>query len=529
MAVLLGLLLTACSPTTEPAGGTDGPHPVVIALPSPWAGPNELIAGGSREDQDIRDQLLLHLFEERPDFSTGPPSFAPDLAESVEWSADHRRATVRLRPDVRWSDGAPVTAEDVVWTWRAQTDPQVGWRYAQSKERIASVSARDRRTVVFAFDGVYPAQMSDLNEGAVLPRHVWGALPFDRWRDDPDWFSRHLVGDGPFRLAAWTPGESVVLAAAPDCRGEGCPSLERVVFRVVPEAAARIAQLEAGALDYVAGIEPADAVRLAGTPGIRIARFWHRRYDYLAWNLTREPFSDRELRRAMTLGIDRQALVDALWRGFARISTSPVPAHVWAANGSFEPWPYDPSAARARLAALGWEDRDGDGVRERSGRRLAFELAVNGGNRLRGDTAVMIQSQLAAIGAEVSVETLDFHALVDRLDAHDFDAALGAWNIDTSLDLWYAFHTDAITDGYNSGGYSDPEVDRLIEATRRAPDAAALRAPLLRIQEILHRDQPYTFLVEPFGLDAHRERLLGPEPSALGSFRNLSSWRLSGD
>lgn len=530
-AALLGVLLAACSPTSGPAGEAEevAAAPVAVALPSPWAGPNELIAGGSREDQDIRDQLLLHLFEERPDFSTGPPSFEPEIAESIEWSLDRRRATVRLRTDALWSDGTPVTAEDVAWTWRAQTDPAVGWRYAQSKERIESVTALDDHTVVFTFFEVYPAQMTDLNEGAVLPRRAWAELPFERWREDPDWFAAHLVTDGPFRLAEWAPGERVLLAAAPDCAAPRCPSLEQVVFRVVPEAAARIAQLEAGALDYVAGIEPADAVRLANRPDIRIARFRHRRYDYLAWNLFREPFSDRRVRRAMTLGIDRQALVDTLWNGFAEISLSPVPAYVWAANDALEPWPYDPPAARALLSDAGWEDEDGDGVRQRRGRPLSFELMVNGGNRLRTDAAVMIQSQLAAVGAEVRVRSLDFHALVDRLDAHDFDAALGAWNIDTSLDLWYAFHTEAITDGYNSGGYSNPEVDRLIDAARRAPDAAALLSPLLRIQEILHRDQPYTFLVEPSGIDAHRSRLLGPRPSALGSFRDLSSWRLSED
>ena len=530
--LLWGLLL-ACGPTSAPRGETPTAGPVVIALPGAWSGVNELVAGGSRADQDVRDQLFLHLFEEQPDFAEGPPTFAPSLAESIEWSTDRLHATVRLRRDATWSDRRPVTSEDVAWTWRAQTHPAVAWRYRQSKERIEAVEALDPHTVRFTFRAAYLAQMTDLNEGAVLPRHAWGELPFERWREDPDWFARRLVTSGPFHVADWLPGERIVLAPSPTCRAgphprpTRCPALDRVVFRVVPDAAARIAQLEAGALDYVADVAPEDAARLSRRPDLEIERFWHRRYDYLAWNLAREPLGDREMRRALTLAIDRRALVDGLWRGFARIAVSPVPTSVWAAHPDLEPWPYDPGAARELLERRGWRDGDGDGVRERDGQRLSFELAVNGDNRQRADAAILIQAQLARVGVEAHVRLLDFHALVERLDVHDFDAALGAWGIDTSLDLWYAFHSQAITEGYNSGGYSNREVDRLIDAARRAHDPAALLQPLRRIQEILHRDQPYTFLVEPLGLDVHRRRVKGVDPSALGSFRDLASWRTS--
>jgi peptide/nickel transport system substrate-binding protein len=525
---LLGCLLLACAPVAESTRSDAAT--VVIALPAPWSGVNELVAGGSREDQDIRDQLLLHLFEEQPDFADGPPSFTPALARSIEWSDDRLVATVSLRPEARWSDGRPVTAEDVAWTWRAQTDAAVGWRYSQSTERIRTVEAVDPRTAVFTFSSAYPAQTADLNEGAILPRHVWGELPFERWREDPDWFTRHLVASGPFRLAEWTPGERVVLEPNPTCPVPACPpALGRVVFRVVTEAAARIAQLEAGALDYVANLAPDEAARLARHPEIEIERFHHRRYDYLVWNLAREPFTDRQVRRALTLAIDRQALVDTLWRGFARVAVSPIPSSVWAVHPDLAPWPYDPATSRQLLAAAGWRDRDGDGTRDRGERRLTFELAVNGDHRLRADAAVMIQAQLARVGVEARIRSSDFHGLVDRLDAHEFDAALGAWGIDTSLDLWYAFHSEAIDEGYNSGGYAEPEVDRLIEQARRASEPQALLAPLHRLQELLHRDQPYTFLVEPLGLDARRRRVQGARPSALGSFRDLRSWRISAD
>ncbi len=516
------LLLVACGRAPE-ARGPSGT--LVVALAADIAGVNELVSGGSRPTQDVLDQLFLHLFREGAD-PGGPPRFAPELASDLAWSPDGLVATVRLRPDVVWSDGVPVSAADVRFTWRAQTSPAVAWRYAESKERILEVEVVDPRTVRFRFASPYASRWADLNEGAILPAHVWGRLPFAQWAGGEDWFRRHLVVDGPFALAEWRPGERLLLARNPRFHVAERPRLERVVFEILPDPDLAAGRLRRGEVHYLPAIAPREARRLAANAAAALEVYPHRRYDYLAWNCARPLFAAPAARRALTLAIDRQALVEALWQGYARVAVGPIPSAVWAAHPALSPWPYDPAGAAAELERLGWRDGDGDGVRERAGSPFHFVLAVNGDNRQRLDAAVMIQEQLRRIGVEAEVSALDFNALVERLDAHDFDAALGAWGIDTSLDLSYAFHSRSIDEGYNSGGYANPEVDRLIDEVGRATSPEEIRPRLHRLQEILHEEQPYTFLWEPVGLDARSARVRGARPSSLGSFVGLEDWWL---
>ena len=217
-ALLLAVYLTACGPAPqEPddargaptAGGT-----LVIATQNDIAGVNELVSGASSFTQEVIERMYLDLFEEQPDFTEHPPSFEPNLAESAEWSDDRLTLTVRLRDGVTWSDGVPLTAEDVRWSWQAQTSPGVAWAYAQSKESITDVEVVDDLTVRFHFSHAYATQMSDVNEGVVLPRHVWSELPFEEWPESEAWFRQHLVVSGPFRLASWRPQEEIVLELA---------------------------------------------------------------------------------------------------------------------------------------------------------------------------------------------------------------------------------------------------------------------------------------------------------------------------
>lgn len=510
--------------TTErpTAGGT-----LVIAAVTDVQGFNDLVSSDHRATAEVIEQLYLRLFAEQPDYEQHPPTMKPALAEAWEFSPDRKLLTVRLREGLRWSDGAPITAEDVRFTWQAQVSPEVAWNYSFVKDAIEEVAAVDRRTVRFRFREAYATQLLDANEGVILPRHVWGQLPFADWRRRADWFRDHLVVSGPFRLASWRPAQELVLEANPSYFEPERPRLARVVYRIVPDSASQLAQLEAGAVDFVASLPAAEAERIRRHPQLQLLTYWNRQYDYLCWNLRRPLFAEAEVRRALTLAIDRQALIDTIWRGHARPSLSPILSSIWAHNRSLEPWPYDPAEARRLLAAHGWADRDGDGVLERDGRPFVFELTTNAGNRIRADAAVMIQAQLAKVGVAVEPRTLDQNTLTQKNLAHDFDATLSGWAIDTALDLRAFFHSAEAAGGYNFGGYSNPEVDRLIDAVRREVDLAAAKPLFDRIQEILHLEQPYTFLWEPQRLVGARRNLRDAQPNALGSTFNLAEWWLA--
>ncbi|MCZ7649902.1 MAG: ABC transporter substrate-binding protein [Thermoanaerobaculia bacterium] len=522
---LVALALSGCGRDRRPvasAGGT-----LVAATLTDLQGVNELVSADNRFTGEILEQLFPRLLEEQPDFESGPPSFAPRLAESWVRSADGREIVFRLREGLTWSDGVPLTAEDVRFTYEAQTSPAVAWSYAHVKDAIESVDVLDPRTVRFRFREVYATQLLDANEGGILPKHVWGARPFASWRENADWFRDHLVVSGPFRLASWRPAQEIVLERNPRYFEPGLPRLDRVVFRVVPDQGAQLAQLQGGGLDFVLGVPPARATEIEADPALELLRFWNRQYDYVAWNTRRPLFADPAVRRALTLGIDRQGLVDALWYGQARPAVSPVLSTSWAFKRGLEPWPYDPAEAGRLLEAAGWVDRDGDGVREKEGRRFAFDLVTNAGNRVRVDAAVMIQAQLARVGIEVRPRPLDLNTLNERALAHEFDAILSGWGIDTSMDLRFAFHSEEAEGGYNFGGYANPEVDRLIDSVRRQADLEAAKPLFDRLQEILHEEQPYTLLWEPRRLAAARSTLRDAQPNALATFFRLEEWWLA--
>ena len=499
----------------------------MVATTVDLGGVNELTTGGTRFHHEVIDLLFHGLLEEQADFAEHPPTFAPSLAESWQRSEDGRRIVFRLRADARWSDGAPITAEDVVFSHGAQISDQVAWAYADSKDAIEEVVALDARTVAVRFREPYPHQLVDANDGVVLPAHAWSALPLSEWRRAGDWFRDHLVTSGPYRLVSWRPGVELTLERNPHhWPSPGAAGPERVVFRVVPDPAALVEQLLAGAFDFFDGLSPLDAERVAHAEGLRVIASDARQFDYLAWNLRRPPFDDARVRRALTLAIDRQALVDALLHGYARVAAGPIPARFWARDRALEPWPYDPAAARALLAEAGFRDADGDGVVERGGRPFAFEVSTNAGNRVRSDALVLIQEQLARVGVAAVPRTFEIHALTERNRAGDFDATLSGWAIDTTLDLRPYFHSREIReDGWNFVGYSNAELDGLLDATRRAGDLPATLPLYARIQRILHEEQPYTFLWEPQRLTAARTAIADLEVTPLSALRGLPRWR----
>jgi peptide/nickel transport system substrate-binding protein len=527
--VLLAVLsLPGCERRSEPgsAKGSGAPHrggTLVVAWTAEPGGVNELTNGINQLNGELNSQFFLHLLEEQPDFEKHPPTFRPQLARSFEWSRDHKTLTFRLRENVVWSDGVPVTADDVRFTWQAQIDPAIAWDSSFMKAAITDVEVVGSHVVRYHFARAYAKQLLDVNEGPILPKHVWGQLPFAQWRDSADWFKQHVVSDGPFLLGSWKQQQEIVLLRNPRYFEPGRPYLDRVVLRVLPDLSSRMTQLLNGDLDYISGISPRDARRVQASARLALTSYWFRTWVGVTWNNSNPLFSDPEIRRALTLAIDRQTLVDTIWGEYGRISATPIVSAVWASDHKLTPWPYDPEGARRILAANGWKDTNGDGVLDRGGKAFTFELASNTGNGERADAMVMIQDQLRKVGIAAHPQLLELNTLSREVDAGHFDAVIFGLAIDTSLDLTSLFHSKSIGSG-NGPRYKNPEVDRLIERAMSRPDIVDSSADLQRIQEILHRDQPYTFLWESKRLNGFNRRVQGANPNLLSSLFHLEDW-----
>ncbi|HEX9940595.1 MAG TPA: ABC transporter substrate-binding protein [Thermoanaerobaculia bacterium] len=531
--LLAGSLIAGCDrgqeepagPAAAPASGPRRGGTVVTGWISEPGGVNYLILPNSQHTNEMLFRVFLHLIEEQPDFQDHPPTFAPQLATSWEWSPDHKTLTFHLRDDVVWTDGVPVTAEDVRWTWQAQINRDVAWELADSKQWITDVEVVGPHTVRYHYSRVYAKQLLDANEGAIVPKHAWERLPFSQWRQNGDWFKQHRVANGPFTIASWKPQQQIVLQRNDRYYEKGLPRLDRVVLRQIPDQAAGLTQLLNGELDFVTQIAPSDVPRVQANPRLEMIAYWFNLYVFIGWNNDRPLFKDPEVRRALTLAIDRKTIVDTLLGPYGRVASSPILTTVWAHDRSIQPWPYDPAAARRILAAKGWKDTNGDGVLDKGGKPFAFELISNAGNQLRTDATVMIQDQLKKVGVRATPRQIEFNTLIDQTMAGNFDAAILGYSMDTSLDLRSTFHSEAMDEnGNNTARYSNPEVDRLIELAASQPDMLSEKPYLDRIQQILHREQPFTFLWESQRLTAANKRVRNVKPTMVASFFNLKEW-----
>lgn len=529
MPAVLALVACGGDSSESPEGSTGGSSEktVVVAYPVDMEGINELTTQSTAfHNALLYHALFLPLLEEQADYQEGPPTFAPRLAESYEMSEDRSTLTFHLRHGVTWSDGTPITAEDVRFTWEAHTSPEVGWSFGEVKQHIRDVEIVDRYTVRFHFDRSYSAQLLDANLGVILPKHAWSKLPFAEWQDNNQWFVDNLVVSGPFTLEEHVPQQRVVLRKNPSYFEPGLPKVDRVVFEIVRDPKAQIAMLRSGRAHFVEFVPPAEADAVEAAEDTYLTTFIPRFFFYVLWNTERTMFADAATRRALIHAIDRQSIIDSLYYGYAAPSYSPFTTDVWVHNDGLEPWPYDPARARELLAAAGWSDSDGDGVLERDGESFRFELLTNSENELRRDIVIMLQEQLKQVGIGVEARLMEFNTMFGPLNNHDFDAVVMAMAMDTSLNTDYFFHTRGIEDGYNWGSYSNPELDAVIDAIEAQVDPPENKPNFDRMQEILHREQPLTFLYQGVRTCGARNELQGLEPNALSSFFKMRLWEL---
>lgn len=456
----------------------------------------------------------------------------PVLATSWDLSADGRTVTFHLRKGVRWQDGRPLTARDVVFTIRKVLEPATearNWR--PHFESLASLEAVDDLTV----RATYAEPSADFLEAWRIP-----IVPEHLASKDRDFltgeFARRPIGCGPFRLARHEPGQLLVLEANPDYWA-GPPAIERLSFRIVPSDRTTYEALLRGDLDLYVGVSPDLWRESAGSPrAAHLARFVYSRLSVwqVSWNLdgSNPFFTDPRVRRAMVLALDRERFARQATHGMAvPAATTYHPATPWADPG-VRPWPYDPLESKRLLGEAGWTDSDGDGVRDREGAPFRFTLLLPASPQELADRiAVWTQQSLAAVGVRMEIEKLDPRAFFERRRAHAFQATMSSFVLTPSPDQFELYHSSAREGGMNYGGFSDPEVDRLLEEGRRTFERGRRKEIYFRLQRRLHELEPISCLFHWVSPVLHDSRLQGIERSAIGPylvFPGPRRWRWAG-
>ncbi|HST62185.1 MAG TPA: ABC transporter substrate-binding protein, partial [Longimicrobium sp.] len=316
----------------------------------------------------------------------------PWLAE--RWELTDTAVTFHLRRDVKWHDGPPVTANDVKFTFDLAKDPATASLLGSAyMNLVKSATVVDSFTVRFSFESPH-AQALDGFWWPPLPQHLLKGVAAAQLTQHP--FNRNPVGSGPFKFVEWRPTQSVTLEANPNFPEAlgGRPNLDRVVFRVVPEATTMVRELINGTADMIAyTLLPDQGAQVQNQQGAELRHYPSREFTFFAWNNEKPPFNDAQVRRAMTLGINRQQIIDALLKGFGRPAVGMIPE--WSPlYTAMDPLPYDVNQAKQLLAAAGYADSNRDGIVEKGGQPLRVDLTINSSNRLHADIAQVVQQQL---------------------------------------------------------------------------------------------------------------------------------------
>ena len=464
--------------------------------------------------------MFLKLLVEQSDFL----HFRPRLAERWLFGDDSLSITFHLRQDVYWHDGEPVTAADVRFTWQLQTDPEIAWASRSIKDRIDDVEVIDDHTVTFHFANRYRYQLHDANDGVIVPRHALDKVLRESFRTCD--FGRSPVGNGPYRLARWVPGQYIELERNDEYYVESQPYLERVVFRIVPDMTNLVTQLKAGEIDCLESI-PIDALSEIESEytDVRIYQYMSRGMAFIVWNLENDLFTDREVRRALAMAINAPEIIETLWRGRAEASDSPMHPMLWAHNPEMTPIRFDPDRARAMLAEQGWRDSNNDGVLDKDGRPFEFEMTTNQGIQVRADIMTMAQEYLRRVGVKLNARILEMNTFMQGVISGEFDSCVFGWKVGTRADLSSFWHSTATPpSGFNASRYRSTRADELMEQAKNTLDTKKATELWYECQRIIYEDQPIFFLAVPYEVVGLRDHFCGVEPNAHGFFVNLHEW-----
>jgi peptide/nickel transport system substrate-binding protein len=496
----LALLAAACGRSGDRAGGEPGGTLVV----STTVDPGTLFPpyASTTQAKQITEQIYDYLADVGTDLNAyNEKGFRPALAVGWRWSADSLSLAFHINPRAKWHDGEDVTARDVAFTFALNKNPALGGRVNSELANIDSVTVTDSLTPVFWFREKSPKSFLDAAaQLLILPAHQLEKIPLDSLRKAVP----PPVGSGRFRLRKWDKGASVeIVADTTNYRGRA--KLDRVIWSVAPEFTTALTRLFSGEADLFDTIRPDNLRQLARDPNLKMLALPGMDYVFLRFNL-RDPahrnrphplFGDRELRRAITLSVNRNTLVRSVLDTFALVPVGPVVRAYSTTDPRGSQLPFDSVRATRTLDSLGWMRR-GDGMRAKNGKDLAFTLTIptNSASRIR--MGALIQEQLRRMGIRVALENLEVSTVGDRESRGLFDASLDVWTMPSTLDgMRQAWATSGIgKNGGNYGSYTNPTFDALLDSALAA-DPASARERFTRAYAVINEDAPAIWLYEP--------------------------------
>jgi peptide/nickel transport system substrate-binding protein len=433
---------------------------------------------------------------------------APELATSWTLSEDGQSVHFELRRGIKWSDGKPFSSEDVLFTFNIMMNSRVNAPAIQSYFKdFKSIEKKGDHAIVIHWKKKYFKMLDMVGGRGILPAHYYRkkyGLGDETSEAFADAFNKdnHLPSTvtGPFKFSKWETGQKVSLERNPLSWQKGLGNFDRLIYKVIRDRTAMRQQLKNGDIQNMS-FSVQEYLDDRESPLIKknyhIHDYYMASYSYIGYNMRKPQFSDAKVRKAFTHLMDREGIVKEIIHGYGKVVTGPFFFDTDFANPNITPIKKDVDLALGLLKEAGWEDRNSDGLlRNAEGKTLSMKVITGIGNPEREQAARLFVEACQRVGIDASFQYLEWSVLLDRVDNHEFDAVILGWRMGVKdpdpYQLWHSSQTKK--DGSNFVGYVNEEVDRLIEENRECFDRKRRVEICHRIHEILHRDQPYTFL-----------------------------------
>ena len=494
-------------------------------------------------------EVLSYLFESLLNRNPKTLELKPWIAVArPEISQDKLTYTFKIRRDVRFQDGQPLTGEDVLFSVKAIKCPFVNAPFLRVYfNSLIDAELVDPYTIRFVTKEPYFLNESVLGGITVMPRHYYDPenllqqVTVRQLSGDPEKlpaqvkkfgdqfnrnFNRNPLGSGPYKFGAWKTGREIELLRDTKYWGDGKegidqPHLDQLIFRVVNNMDAALTQLKSGGLDFMESLQPVQVVR--GTDSERFKRnfkkyeYYAPAYTYIGWNNDHPIFRDKRVRQAMTYLTNRKQIVKSVLFGLGEVVDSTIYFFRPEYDKDLVSYPFDPQKALALLHEAGWKDTDGDGILDKviDGKTVpfSFEIKVNSGNAVRKSIALVLADELKKHGIDARVRELDWTIFLNDVKNHQFDAIILGWQMQTTEpDMYQIWHSSqAVNGGSNAISFKNARVDQILELYRREFDPKKRIQLYKEFQEILNDEQPYTFLYIPKQVSAVQRRFQGIE------------------
>ncbi len=459
--------------------------------------------------------------------------WVPGVADYFEIAEDGKTYTFYLNQNANFHDGTPVTAQDLVMVANAQADENSGSSYSsQFLQTIESWTAVDDKTFQWVTTEVFPQIVTFPNVFLpILPSSIWGDVPFDQWQTDPGSTGTdpsRVIGSGPFKFVEINEGEGTTTLARFDEYWDTKAAADTVIFQVWPDDTAVTEALRAGDLDLLMDpVNPADVESLEGEESLTVALYPSYSFGFFGYNLDPEKtplFQDAQVRQALIYAIDRQAIVDGIYLGYAEVAngTQPTLSEAYAPDQVSPVYNYDVDKANELLDAAGWVVGS-DGTREKDGTKLSFEI-MYGASTTNDQISSAVQDYWKAVGVAAQPTSVDFDTVLlpAITETFDYDLVLLAFDwASPSGDQSAMFATNSYGTGFNFMKYSNPAYDEANTAASAALDPEVRFDRLVEASNIVNEDAPVIILLFRDGRTAYSNRMVNFTPISGGLLWSL--------